>query len=89
MTGSTWVILAGIVALSLYWHAALLEEVDLGHWFPIYHLYTQRTNRFIPMMRARARFMYHDRLAGDDQVVLPDVISLAESPPQQRVSSAT
>jgi protein-S-isoprenylcysteine O-methyltransferase Ste14 len=89
MTGSTWVILAGIVALSLYWHAALLEEVDLGHWFPIYHLYTQRTNRFIPMMRARARFTHDDHLVGDDQIALPDVISLAETPPQQqRASSA-
>jgi protein-S-isoprenylcysteine O-methyltransferase Ste14 len=93
MTGSTWVILAGIVALSLYWHAALLEEVDLGHWFPIYHLYTQRTSRFIPMIRSRARFTapftHHDQLAGDDQITLPDVISLTETPPQQqRASSA-
>jgi hypothetical protein len=45
------------------------------------------------MIRARARFAapftHHDQLAGDDQIALPDVISLAESPPQQqRASSA-
>ena len=89
MTGSTWLILAGIVALSLYWHAALLEEVDLGHWFPVYHFYSQRTNRFIPTMRARAPFTRQDRLASDEQVMLADVISLAESPAsQERASSA-
>jgi protein-S-isoprenylcysteine O-methyltransferase Ste14 len=87
MTGSTWVILAGIVALSLYWHAALLEEVDLGHWFPIYHLYTQRTNRFIPGLRSRPAFTHHDELASDEQLLLADVIALAESSPQ-RASSA-
>lgn len=89
MTGSTWLILAGIIAASLYWHAAVLEEADLGHWFPIYHLYTLRTNRFIPAIRTRAPFTYGDQLAGDDQIVLPDVISLTEAPPQQqRASSA-
>ena len=87
MTGSTWLILAGIVALSLYWHAALLEEVDLGHWFPVYHFYAQRTNRFIPWVHPRAPFTHHSQLS-DEQLVLADVIALAESPEQQRASSA-
>lgn len=88
MTGSTWLILAGIVAASLYWHAALLEEVDLGHWFPIYHLYTHRTNRFIPGFRVRDAFTHLEPPAADEQLLLPDLLSLAESPPQQRASSA-
>jgi protein-S-isoprenylcysteine O-methyltransferase Ste14 len=88
MTGSTWLILGGIVAVSLYWHAALLEEVDLGHWFPIYHLYTQRTTRFVPWLRPRAPFTHHDQLAADEQLVLPDLFSLGESPQQQRASGA-
>jgi protein-S-isoprenylcysteine O-methyltransferase Ste14 len=88
MTGSTWLILAGIVSVSLYWHAALLEEVDLGHWFPIYHLYTHRTNRFIPGLRMRETFTHNEPLMADEQLLLPDLLSLAESPPQ-RASSAT
>jgi len=88
MTGSTWLILAGIVGASLYWHAALLEEVDLGHWFPIYHLYTHRTNRFIPGLRVRDAFMYHEPLV-DAQLALPDLGTLTESPSPERASSAT
>jgi protein-S-isoprenylcysteine O-methyltransferase Ste14 len=87
MTGTTWLALAWLVSVSAYWHAAKLEEIELGRWFPIYYLYAQRTNRFVPGIRLREAFARHRSAVQGERSALPDVIALTEVEPR-RASSA-
>jgi len=55
MTGTAWLAIAWLVGLRWYWRAAVIEEVDLGRWFPMYHSYVQHTGRFFPRVIPRAQ----------------------------------
>jgi protein-S-isoprenylcysteine O-methyltransferase Ste14 len=83
MTGTTWLALAWLVAAGAYWRAAELEEIDLGRWFPIYHLYAQRTNRFVPGIRLRDAFARHRSAVQEERSGTPDVIALTEVEPRR------